>query len=262
MVILLWGVLYLLYLWILAANADQVVFDPFEILGVDGSATDKEVGSAYRNLSRLYHPDKNPDPEAQKYFIEKITPAYKALTDEKARANLEKYGHPDGPQAMKLGIALPTFLLDSSGNLSSLVLLMMVLMGIIVPGTVTLCYIAKISKYSSNSVLQLTLERYARLLYHKAYLSVTKVPDILVAAVEYYKIPFKKEQPVNQLRTLMKSIVDPKDPKFFKRHPAFIKAHLLVLAHFEGVREMTFCHCQFQCLGNAESYLTHRDFVQ
>mmetsp|Transcript_372 Transcript_372/g.1239 ORF Transcript_372/g.1239 Transcript_372/m.1239 type:complete len:717 (-) Transcript_372:925-3075(-) len=237
-VCLLWGVLYLLYLWVVLANADHVVFDPFEILGVDSSATEKEVGSAYRQLSRQYHPDKNPDPEAQKYFIEKITPAYKALTDEKARANLEKYGHPDGPQAMKLGVALPTFLLDSSGNLSSLVLLMMVLVGIIVPGTVALCYISKISKYSSTSVLQLTLERYVRLLYHKAFLSVTKVPEVLVAAVEYYKIPFKKEhqEPVNQLRTLLKSIVDPKDPKFYKRHPAFIKAHLLILAHLERVK--------------------------
>ena len=35
---------------------------------------------AYRQLSLIYHPDKNPDPAAATYFAESITKAYKALT--------------------------------------------------------------------------------------------------------------------------------------------------------------------------------------
>lgn len=35
---------------------------------------------AYRQLSLIYHPDKNPDPAAATYFAEFITKAYKTLT--------------------------------------------------------------------------------------------------------------------------------------------------------------------------------------
>jgi translocation protein SEC63 len=37
---------------------DLKPFDPFEILGVARDATDKEIRSAYRQLSLKYHPDK------------------------------------------------------------------------------------------------------------------------------------------------------------------------------------------------------------
>jgi hypothetical protein len=45
----------------------------------------------------------NPDPKAAEYFAEFITKAYTALTDETARENYAKYGHPDGPQAYTVG---------------------------------------------------------------------------------------------------------------------------------------------------------------
>lgn len=38
--------------------------------------------------------------EAHKYFVEFISKAYQALTDPISRENFEKYGHPDGRQAM------------------------------------------------------------------------------------------------------------------------------------------------------------------
>lgn len=40
------------------------VFEPFSILGLQSGATDADVKKAYRKLSILYHPDKNPDPGA------------------------------------------------------------------------------------------------------------------------------------------------------------------------------------------------------
>lgn len=34
--------------------------DYYKILGVDKSASEKDIKRAYRNLSKKYHPDKNP----------------------------------------------------------------------------------------------------------------------------------------------------------------------------------------------------------
>ena len=80
------------------AIKDSAPFDPYNILELEKGATDKEVKRAYRQLSLKFHPDKNPDPEANKYFAEYITKAYQALSDPVARDNYEKYGHPDGQQ--------------------------------------------------------------------------------------------------------------------------------------------------------------------
>jgi len=72
-------------------------FDPFQILEVPAEADNAAVKKAYRKLSLVYHPDKNPDdPSAVAKFIQ-ITKAYNALTDEVAKKNYEKYGNPDGP---------------------------------------------------------------------------------------------------------------------------------------------------------------------
>lgn len=73
-------------------------FDPYGILEIQPGASDRDVKRAYRKLSLLFHPDKNPDPAAAKYFAESITKAYKALSDPVARKNYEQHGHPDGPQ--------------------------------------------------------------------------------------------------------------------------------------------------------------------
>lgn len=36
------------------------IFDPFEILDINSEASNKEIKSAFRKKSLLYHPDKNP----------------------------------------------------------------------------------------------------------------------------------------------------------------------------------------------------------
>lgn len=73
--------LFFWFLWYL--TADQVSrikplrsFDPYQILGVEVGAEQAVIKRAYRKLSLIKHPDKNPDdPLAVSEFIQ-ITKAY------------------------------------------------------------------------------------------------------------------------------------------------------------------------------------------
>ncbi|CAD6946431.1 unnamed protein product [Tilletia controversa] len=104
-----------------ATNSTHPVYDPFTILGIKTSATEKEIKKHYKKLSVKFHPDKielvaNQTKEwAESQFIE-LTKAYKSLTDETIRKNFELYGHPDGRQEMSMGIALPTWIIEGQNN--------------------------------------------------------------------------------------------------------------------------------------------------
>ncbi len=69
--------------------------DPYELLGVDRDADPDAVKKAYRRLARQYHPDVNPDPEAQDRFKE-ISRAYEILSDPQKRAAYDRGGDPFG----------------------------------------------------------------------------------------------------------------------------------------------------------------------
>jgi len=62
----------------------------YEHLGIDPSASSKEIKDAYFKLSKIYHPDANPDnPDAELTFFE-ITRAYETLSDGKLRRVYDK----------------------------------------------------------------------------------------------------------------------------------------------------------------------------
>ncbi|GEQ72745.1 hypothetical protein JCM33374_g6433 [Metschnikowia sp. JCM 33374] len=71
--------------------------DPYAVLGVARDADEKTIKSQYRQLSKQYHPDKNPDPEAHEKFIE-VGEAYGILNDAEKRHNYDQYGDVNGPQ--------------------------------------------------------------------------------------------------------------------------------------------------------------------
>ncbi|PWN50543.1 hypothetical protein IE53DRAFT_379678 [Violaceomyces palustris] len=119
-----WTAVFYLFKQILSAasNSSHKVYDPFQILGIATSATEKEIKKHYKRLSVKFHPDKltlgpnQTKEEAEGQFIE-LTKAYKSLTDETIRKNFELYGHPDGRQEMSMGIALPRWVIESQNNM-------------------------------------------------------------------------------------------------------------------------------------------------
>jgi hypothetical protein len=55
--------------------------DYYAVLGVSEKASQQEIKQAYRKLAVMYHPDKNPDPQAEVRFKE-IAVAYDILSDD------------------------------------------------------------------------------------------------------------------------------------------------------------------------------------
>jgi len=67
--------------------------DYYEILGVERSADDAMIKSAYRKLALKYHPDRNPgDHDAEEKFKE-AAEAYEVLSSADKRARYDRFGH-------------------------------------------------------------------------------------------------------------------------------------------------------------------------
>ena len=66
--------------------------DYYEVLGVDKSASDAEIKSAYRKIAIKYHPDRNPgNKEAEEKFKE-AAEAYDVLHDAQKRQQYDQFG--------------------------------------------------------------------------------------------------------------------------------------------------------------------------
>lgn len=66
--------------------------DYYKVLGIQKSATQGEVKSAFKKLAKRYHPDVNPNnPEAEAKFKE-ASEAYEVLGDEKKRKQYDQFG--------------------------------------------------------------------------------------------------------------------------------------------------------------------------
>ncbi len=64
--------------------------DPYTVLGVSRSASEKDIKSAYRKLAKKYHPDQNPDDPASHGKFAEATNAYDLLNDADKRAQYDR----------------------------------------------------------------------------------------------------------------------------------------------------------------------------
>jgi molecular chaperone DnaJ len=67
--------------------------DFYETLGVQKSADDKELKSAFRKLAMQFHPDKNPGDQSCEHKFREINEAYETLKDPQKRAAYDRFGH-------------------------------------------------------------------------------------------------------------------------------------------------------------------------
>ena len=66
--------------------------DFYNVLGLNKTATDKEIKAAFRKLARKYHPDVNPGNKSAEEKFKEINQAYEVLSDPNKRQKYDQYG--------------------------------------------------------------------------------------------------------------------------------------------------------------------------
>ncbi|PZC51348.1 MAG: molecular chaperone DnaJ [Chloroflexi bacterium] len=66
--------------------------DFYSTLGINRSASDKEIRQAFRRLARKFHPDVNPGDNVAEAKFKEINEAYEVLLDSEKRRRYDQYG--------------------------------------------------------------------------------------------------------------------------------------------------------------------------
>uniref|UniRef100_A0A8R1HS94 J domain-containing protein n=1 Tax=Caenorhabditis japonica TaxID=281687 RepID=A0A8R1HS94_CAEJA len=156
-------------------------YDPYQILGLDHGADEKAIKKAWRDMSKIHHPDRGGDAE----YFDKIAKAHQALTDKEARENWDKYGNPDGPQATTFGIALPKWLVSKEYGLWVLAFYGLIFM-VIMPTVVGIWWYNSI-KYSVDKVLLDTTRLYYYFIHRTPRMEIGRMIAVLSGSFEFSK---------------------------------------------------------------------------
>ena len=74
----------------MAVQGDWLEKDYYDVLGVAGSASDKEITRAYRKLARRLHPDANPGDHAAEERFKEVSAAYDVVGDPDKRREYDE----------------------------------------------------------------------------------------------------------------------------------------------------------------------------
>eukprot|EP00457_Paulinella_chromatophora_P002011 gb/GEZN01002014.1/.p1 GENE.gb/GEZN01002014.1/~~gb/GEZN01002014.1/.p1 ORF type:complete len:794 (-),score=185.41 gb/GEZN01002014.1/:208-2589(-) len=158
----------------------MIQFDPYSILEITESATDKEITKAYRKLSLLHHPDKGGD--EQTFML--ITKAHKILTDETAKRNFDKFGNTDGYQGASVTIGLPSFLTKKENEMK--VMFVYVLVLLIIPPIAVGIWYSKSKQFHESGVMHQTLRYYY--MYIQEGIMLKNLIEVLAMSHEYFPL--------------------------------------------------------------------------
>lgn len=210
----------------LDTDAELSTFDPFHILGIENGAEDNVIKKAYRKLSLKYHPDKNIGSKVAEEMFMKIAKAYEALTDETSKQNYEKYGNPDGKQALEISIGLPRIILD---NPKVVLVLYLIGMVICIPLGVGLWY-NNSKLFGDKNIQYETYSAFYQML--KETSKIKNMPEILACSAEFRqlceirdsdKVEISKLAGIMENQKLMQKPIYPKE-----KLPTVFKGNLLV----------------------------------
>lgn len=275
-----WILILVLYLKIssIIIIPSESHFDPWKILEISESATEKVIKSAYRKLSLKYHPDKvdtssmpQKDIDAVDSAYVLINKAYKALTDETVRENFLKYGNPDGPNEIKHGIALPKFLIDGPTS-PFLVLIYVLLIAVILPLFVRSWWNG-VKSMTKNGIHVDTADHFMKVMINANPMKLLLVDDIIKFisnSQEYFDIDISLTP--NKVESLLMSYIN-REPsneetlrlKVVAITPKLIAAFIEIAAGFKNTEyclKLVDTHrCIIQAL-NIDKDAKHNQFKQ
>src|SRR5215471_18408319 len=73
-----------------ADSEERIVKDPYEVLGVEKTASADDIRKAYRRLAKKLHPDLNPGNKAAEEQFKEVSAAYDLLSDADKRGRFDR----------------------------------------------------------------------------------------------------------------------------------------------------------------------------
>lgn len=226
-----------------AVDPAQAVATPFDILGVSKSATVRDISKAYLKLAKKEHPDvsKRPKDEANKFWME-VNEAKEILTDPVKRGNWEQFGHPDGPQPMVMGLALPAWLVERE-NQYFVVLFYFLLVGLAIPYAIAKFYRTN-QKFSGSGEVMMQTQWGLYRSELEGDVQIQELLDVLSASLEYKEqIPHRTTDAADTDKILDgmcekfgPGLREAKNMKYNLTSPASVKAKVLLCAHLHGIK--------------------------